>query len=370
MRIHAWLACGVAALLLVLGLVSPREALAAVLAGRDALLFLASLLLLSFFVEKTGFFAWAAARCAQLAGGDARKLFRNAFVLGALVAATMSLDTAAVMLTPVVLGVVTTAALPVAPFVLLCAFVANVGSLLMPISNLTNLIVADAIHVSFARYTLAMALPQLVALATTYALLRWRFRAQLARRFPVPPPPEIRDRRAFRWAVGVLIAVLVGYFVAPLVGLEPYVVAFAGAAVLAIVGKTPLRACREISWSVFPLSIGLFVAVRAVERLGLPAPMGSPWAAAATTTVASNVVNNLPVALFAKSAIHAGELHVAGAALVGTNIGAMILPFGSLATLLVLAIARRHGARVTARQLIATSVWLVPIVVAATLLAL
>lgn len=360
---EAWWTCGAALLLLAIGAVTPREATGAVLDGKNALLFLLSLLLLAFFVEKAGFFAWAAARCARLAGGDARALFRNAFVLGALVSATMSLDTTAVMLAPVVLSVATRAKLPTAPFVVLCAFVANVGSLLLPISNLTNLLVADALHLSFGRFTLAMAIPQLVALATTYALLRWHFRKDLAKRFELPDVPPLD-----RWAVGVLLAVLVGYFVAAAVGIEPYVVAFAGALVLAIVGKTPLRACRELAWGVFPLAIGLFVAVRAVENLGIPKPAFTPWLAAGATTVASNLANNLPVALLAKGMIT--EPRTAYAALVGTDIGALILPFGSLATLLVLNLARKHDAAVPAKTLIAISLWVTPIVVAATVLSL
>jgi Na+/H+ antiporter NhaD/arsenite permease-like protein len=61
---------------------------------------------------------------------------------------------------------------PLAPYILLCAFVANVGSLALPISNLTNLIFADAFHQTFAAFAARMILPQLVALVTTYAILR------------------------------------------------------------------------------------------------------------------------------------------------------------------------------------------------------
>jgi Na+/H+ antiporter NhaD/arsenite permease-like protein len=112
-----------AAAMLVLGLVSPREAIDGTLAGKNALLFLLSLLALSLLVGKSGFFDRAAIRCARLAKGNARSLYRNAFVLGAIITAILSLDTTAVMLTPVMLAVVNRLKLPAAPYVVLCAFV-------------------------------------------------------------------------------------------------------------------------------------------------------------------------------------------------------------------------------------------------------
>ena len=158
----AWWTTLAAAAMLALGLVTPHEAVGSVLAGKNALLFLLSLLALSHLVGKSGFFDWAAIRCAQVARGDAHALYRNAFVVGAIVTAVLSLDTTAVMLTPVLLALVKRLKIPAAPYVVLCAFVANVGSMLLPISNLTNLLFADAFHQTFAAFAARMIVPQLV----------------------------------------------------------------------------------------------------------------------------------------------------------------------------------------------------------------
>ena len=175
---EAWWTMLGAAAMLALGLVSPRQAIGATLAGKNALLFLLSLLALSLLVGKSGFFDWAALRCAHIAKGNARSLYRNAFVLGAIVTAILSLDTTAVILTPIMLALVKRLRLPAAPYIVLCALVANVGSLLLPISNLTNILFADAFHLTFAAFAARMVAPQIVALATTYALLRWQFRRE------------------------------------------------------------------------------------------------------------------------------------------------------------------------------------------------
>ena len=198
----AWWTMLGAAAMLVLGLVTPREAIGAILSGKNALLFLLSLLALSLLVGKSGFFDWAAIRCALVAKGDAHSLYRNAFVAGAIVTAVLSLDTTAVMLTPVLLALVKRLKVPAAPYVVLCAFVANVGSLALPISNLTNLLFADAFHQTFAAFAARMIVPQLVALVTTYAILRWHFRRALPDRFDgesLPEPASVVANRPTFW---------------------------------------------------------------------------------------------------------------------------------------------------------------------------
>jgi arsenical pump membrane protein len=242
---EAWWTVLGAAAMLVLGLVSPSEALGITLAGKNALLFLLSLLALSLLVGKSGFFDWAALRCARIAKGDARSLFRNTFVLGAAITAILSLDTTAVILTPVVLALVRRLKLPAAPYIVLCAFVANVGSLALPISNLTNILFADAFHLTFSTFALRMLGPQLVALGTAYALLRWHFRRELPAHFETEALPDpasvVPSRGYFFCCVTVLVVVLIGYFVAPLLGVQPCVIAFASSGILTIAGAATGR---------------------------------------------------------------------------------------------------------------------------------
>lgn len=389
---EAWWTVLAALAMLALGLVSPHEALDAALAGKSALLFLLSLLALSLLVGKSGFFDWAAIGCARLARGDARALYRNTFVLGAVVTAMLSLDATAVILTPIVLALVKRLKLPAVPYIVMCAFVANVGSLLLPISNLTNLLFADAFHMTFASFAARMLGPQLVALVVTYALLGSRFRRQLPARFAsgdlAPPSSVIASRPYFALCVVVLSVVLVGYFLAPLAGLEPYVVAFAGVGVLSVagaaMGRLRVETIGELSWGVFPFVLGLFVAVRGLENLGLvrlssswlaQMPAGSPQkllAAAGATAIASNALNNLPAALIVRAVLQASHAHrgTVLAALVGADVGPIVTPFGSLATMLVLLQARRGGESVPAGQLVKFGAWTAPVLIITTALAL
>lgn len=382
---EAWFTCGGGLLMLLFGLETPAQALSMVDQGKDALFFLVGLLLLAELMRVSGFFEWAAVHAARSAKGDGAALYRNVFLLGAAVTALLSLDTTAVMLTPVVLAFVGRLDLKAKPFLFACAFVANTGSLLLPVSNLTNLLFAAAFGWGFGAFTLRMALPQLLAIAANYLVFRWLFRQSLPREFSpekLPEPGEvIPDARFFRASVAVFLAVVAGYFAGAALGIPPYVFSLAGAAILFAIGLRAGRVepgvVREISWSVFPFVIGLFVVVRAMENLrlaelmnrGLAAGHGSKGLTVLIGTfgagLGSNFVNNIPMALLSISSLGQGDDLSRYAALVGCNVGPNLTVAGSLATMLVITTARKGGEDVGAKDFFRVGLVATPILLLA-----
>lgn len=389
---EAWWTMLGAGLMLLLHLATPAQAARSVWASRDVLLFLLALLLLSALLDRSGFFEWAAIQAARQAGGDAHRLYRNVFFLGAIITATLSLDTTAVILTPLVLAFVRRLRLPARPYILACAFVANTASLLLPVSNLTNLLFVGAFHWSFVGFAARMALPQMVALLVNYAGFRWLFRRELPARLEVSALPDplsvVPNLSYFRGALLVLTCVLAGYFAAPFVPCPPYVVGFAGCAVLAVwgAGTRQVRASlvRDVAWPLFPFVAGLFVVVQGVENLGLAAPAAAwlgrqalhPLAAAGAAALgagaASNIVNNLPAALLAIGVLKAAHAAppVVYAALLGMDIGPNLTLFGSLATMLVLTTARKAGEDVRGADFFKVGLLVMPLTLGAAALAL
>jgi arsenical pump membrane protein len=130
--------------------------------------------------------------------------------------------------------------------------------------------------------------------------------------------------------------------------------------------------------------VGLFVAVQGLENLGV-VDAASAWlshlqpgspekllATAAATGAASNVLNNLPAALIARSVLTTAHAHTGTilAALIGADVGAVVTPFGSLATMLVLTIARTQGESVRPGRLVAFGLCATPIILVTTTAAL
>ncbi|MGH7270900.1 MAG: ArsB/NhaD family transporter [Polyangiaceae bacterium] len=377
-----WTVLGATAMLAT-GAVRTADLAAVYDASHSALFFLVALLIVSAIVDRSGLFEWGALHAARSARGRGQVLFRNVVVLGTVVTATLSLDTTAVLLTPVVLAFVRRLDVPARPYVIACAFIANAASLPLPVSNLTNLILTGAFHIPFCTFTLYMVPAGAAAVTVTYLLLRHHFRndlpdfdASLVRSNPMRAVPH---RRFFQVTIAMLLATLVGYFVAPWFGIEPYVVAFAAAGILAVAGVRAGRVDRsimtEISWDVVPFVVGLFVVVQGVARLGVVdviaaflgrAPGGVTGRVLLTAGVsgaAANVVNNLPAALVARTVLAhgAGGRAMIYATLIGTNVGPNLLPFGSLASVLVLSLAKRRGVRVSTWEFVQAGIVATPL---------
>jgi len=382
---EAWGTVIGASLMLACGLVTIAQAVQTVLEGANVLFFLLALMLLSALLDRAGFFEWAAILAARACDGNGRTLYRNVFFLGAATTAVLSLDTTAIILTPIVVAFVQRLRLEARPFLIACAFVANTGSLLFPVSNLTNLLFQEAFHYSFVSFTLFMFLPQIIALALNYWLFKFLFKDSIPNTFDKSLLPSalsaVPDRPFFIGAVFVVILVIVGYFVASLYHIHPVIVASLGAGALLLWGacrrQLDSRIPRDICWSLFPFVIGLFVVIRGIENIGLSEvaanmliqadgqPLVHVPAIACATALGSNVINNIPMALLAVSVLkhaHSGLLDQY-AALIGCNLGPNLTIAGSLSTMLVITSARKRGEEIGALEFFRIGLLTTPVVV-------
>jgi arsenical pump membrane protein len=358
--------------MMIFHLVTVSQAVQTVMEGINVLGFLLALMLLSALLDRAGFFEWAAIWAARASKGNGKSLYRNVFILGAMTTAVLSLDTTAIILTPIVVAFVQRLKLEARPFLIACAFVANTGSLLFPISNLTNLLYQEAFNFSFVSFTQIMALPQIVALLINYWLFRLIFKKSLPENFDeslLPQPASaISDKPFFFGALIVLASIVIAYFVASLNHIPPVVVASIGSAILlvwAIIRKRVDRqVLKDISWSLFPFVAGLFVVIRGVENIGLADLAGklakecdamSIWGLpclSSATALGSNIINNIPMALLSISALKTAQCNTADqyAALIGCNLGPNLTIAGSLATMLVISSARKRGENLGAME--------------------
>jgi arsenical pump membrane protein len=359
---EATVAVPAAALAVLTGLVSPAAARGEVDALAPTVGFLAAVLALGHLCDAQGVFAWAGAVLARRSGGNASRLFLGVFAAATATTAVLSLDATVVLLTPVVLTTAHLLRVRARPHVYACAHLANSASLLLPVSNLTNLLVFSSSGLGFGRFALVMALPTAAVLVVEYAVLRRRFRADLPdtatpARLPVPRAPLV--------PLGVVAATLAGFAAAEPFGIPPAWVAASGALVLGVRqvaaghgrqvghrrqvgdGRQRWRAAARVLAETQPLFclfvLALGVVVAAVHAQGLGAALGrlvpagtGPVAllgVAVLAAVLANVVNNLPATLLLLPVVpHRGPLLLA--VLLGVNLGPNLTYAGSLATLL------------------------------------
>jgi arsenical pump membrane protein len=374
-----WAAAG-ATMLVLFNLLSWQSAVTAIGRGTDVYLFLIGMMLLSEVARKEGLFDWLATQAVRHARGSAKRLFLIIYVVGILVTAFLSNDATAVVMTPAVYAATEAAQVESLPYLFICAFVANAASFVLPIANPANLVVFGGQMPALSEWLRYFAGPSFVAILATYVVLRLTQRsalvdAKVAAINDAPPLTLGGKLAAIGIAMTVVVLLLASAFDRPL-GLPTFCAAASlTAIVLVIARQSPLPILKDVSWSVLPLVAGLFILVAGLNQTGVlsalarnlhdaaaASPQATSWIAGIIVAVASNLVNNLPVGLIAASTSHAVQVpaQVAGAILIGVDLGPNLSVTGSLATILWLIALRREGENVTSLRFLKLGLIVMP----------
>jgi arsenical pump membrane protein len=303
---------------------------------------IAGLLLIGRIAASDGLFEAVGARLAKiLTNGVA--LFASLMLMVALVTAVLNLDTSVVFLTPVLIHAARQRGIKEDAFLYGAIFMANGASLLLPGSNLTNMLVLLTSPMSPSSFALRMLVPwigSVVVITVIVALWRWGdLRGETDAITETPP---------LRWGLGVagivLAAVLVLSVTRPALPILITGVALVIAQVT--ITKRLTRTQARTSLQVTTL-LTLFLVATVfgfVARIwtGPAHLMGSvgPWASAGIGAGLSNVVNNLPAAVVLSSQ----PLHHPLALLIGLDLGPNLVVIGAMSSLLWIRIARAEGA--------------------------
>jgi arsenical pump membrane protein len=361
------------------GLLPPQAALRAAGQGWDVYLFLAGMMLLAELAALEGVFDWAACLMARAARGSSFRLFCYIYALAVVITAFLSNDATAVVFTPAVAVVARQAgAARKLPYLLICAFVANAASFLLPIANPANLVVYGAAMPDLPHWLRLFALPAAVAIIATFLLL-WATQARALRQeLAVPERINLQTGGRLTLAgLGIMAAVLLassalGWRLGP-----PTFCAGAGTAALVLLRarQSPLPVLRGVSWSVLFLVAGLFTMLGALDRLGLAAGLGhavagfAPVQLAAALALLCNLVNNLPAGLLAGHVLAGAAPQAKAAALMAVDLGPNLSITGSLATILWLTALRRHDETITPWRFLRLGIVMMPPVLAMALYA-
>ncbi|SCG68803.1 ArsB/NhaD family transporter [Micromonospora inositola] len=386
-RLHVldWIAIGLAVVGVVCvltGLLPRADAEVTVRRIIPILIFLGTVVVLAELTAVAGVFDALAARVAITARGSYRALFWLCVAFASVTTIALNLDTTAVLLTPVMIALARKLGVPPTPLAMTTVWLANTASLLLPVSNLTNILASDRIELDPLPWAARMWWPQLVAIVITMLLLWWWYwRPVRAGSDPfVPPPPHVPpDPVLYRTALGACLLFVAGILAGVEIGLASGVAAAILVAGFAVRARQSLRPAL-IPWRLLVFVTGLFLVVQTIGRHGLDEVMGAliggdPGAegslrAGAVGALFANVVNNLPAYVAGEAVIAPANHTQLLALLIGTNVGPLATPWASLATLIWYERCRAAGVAVPLGRFVATSAALAALSTAATVAAL
>jgi Na+/H+ antiporter NhaD/arsenite permease-like protein len=360
LRIRIWQAMlGGAVAMLLSGQITPRQALAAI--DVDVMLFLFGMFIIGQAMVDSGYlYCFADRALARIRTSDGLVL---ALLLGtALASALLMNDTLAIIATPLMLHLAREHRMAPRLLLLALAFAVTIGSVMSPIGNPQNLLIAvrGGLANPFVSFLAALGPPTLVSLLVTYGVLRWMFRREFHSVPLVHTPAELQDPPLARLArVSLLIVVLlIGLRIGLTVAQAGWNfrlshIAVAGALPLLLFSRRRLAIVRRIDWATLIFFAAMFVLMEGVWLSGyfqrsidalhidittIPAVMG-------VGVALSQLISNVPlVALYLPLLQHAGAgLPALLALAAGSTIAGNLLIMGAASNVIIIQNAERAG---------------------------
>jgi len=355
------------ALMLVLGILTPAEAIAAI--NLDVILLLVGMMVLVSGLDACGFFDLVSSRIAARAKTQTSFLVWLMVTTAALSAVVLN-DTIALLVTPVVVRSARALRVNPIPYLVAVAISANVGSVATEVGNPQNAFIGIRSGIPFLTFT-AYLLPVTVAcLAVAIGLVWLAFRKDLAA--PLTPavsmPAAPLQRRGMVFTLAVTLAVAVAFFASSTPEWLPLIALAGGSFVLfflPFVSKvTPRNLIAKVDWSIILFFVGLFVLLGGVEASGLSTAIqsgftsafggrsgGLPWLVGLSALL-SNLISNVPAVLLLAQVVPQGSTQLWLGLATSSTLAGNATILGAACNVIVVQVASRDGVTVSMRDFV------------------
>jgi len=327
-----------AALMILLGVVTPTQALQAIDLNTIALLLGMMLLVAS--LELCGFFNWVSLKIIDHSQNQFQFLVLVMVSTAALSALILN-DTVVLLFTPIIIKTCRLIKANPIPFMVAEAISANIGSVGTEVGNPQNAFIATQSGITFVDFS-AKLLPITVVCMVVAIIMIWivfrkdlmaegendegakevgRKRSFLTQRSRAIDHEEAKRSlgerslsRAVYLVIGAICLVFLGFLAAPQLGLPLSLIAFSGGAVALFVlplfdrGLSAKTILKGVDWSLLLFFVGLFVVLKGVDVSGLMnemviafqgtgAGLTSISGLTAFSALLSNLISNVPAVM-------------------------------------------------------------------------
>lgn len=327
-----------------------------------------SMTLLSVYLDELGFFRYLASMALRRAGNKQTTLFFCLYLTVSVLTVFTSNDIIILSFTPFICYFAANADIDPIPYLVAEFVAANTWSMALIIGNPTNIYLATACGIGFVEYIKYSFLPTLFGAAVSLSLLYLLFRKKLRKPIAaISTRTVIGDKLSLWVGIAHLAICTLLLAVSSYIGLEMWIVALCSvgsltlfSVILSLVRHSKPHALigcvKRAPYALIPFVLSMFVLIVVLDNAGVTQAiarlMGDRLPIllyGATSFVASNLINNIPMSvLFASILQSAGNTAGIGAVMatiIGSNIGAFLTPIGALAGIMWGSLIGRRGIR-------------------------
>jgi Na+/H+ antiporter NhaD/arsenite permease-like protein len=342
--------------MVIVGVLSERAALDAIDFRTLALLF--GMMIVVANLRLSGAFT-AFARTMLLSARSAYGLLAMTVASAGILAAFFINDVVCIALTPLLIETCDALELDAMPFLIALATASNIGSAATITGNPQNMIVAGFAHLHYAQFAAHLAPVAVTGLVVDFFIIAYVYREELSGAVPENDSTRAKRHRTIAGLMLKSALVAAATLIGSAFGMPTHLVALSAGAVLLFTRRLkPERVFAMVDWTMLLMFAGLFVVVGGLQATGVDrdaiksigvARLANPITLSIVVTVLSNLVSNVPAVLLFRPIFPAlgGTERVALIISAVSTLAGNLTVVGSIANLIVIEQARRHGVSIT-----------------------
>ncbi|PEL10512.1 arsenic transporter [Bacillus sp. AFS017336] len=415
---EAWPATIGAVIILLTGIVSRHDLLDIISKIGGASITIIATIVMAVILESFGFFHWSAARLVTLAKGSSYRLYWYIQLLCFLMTLLFNNDGSILITTPILIILLKNLRLKPhqqIPYLLSGALIATASSAPIGVSNIVNLIGLKIVHMPLYMQPLMMFVPTMIGLSFMSLMMYFVLKSK----FPEVLPASTNDieesffiknfhplktkisvetkRKRTKFMLKILTFVFVMrclLFVASFISIPIEFVAVLGSLILLIwrwyhLRTNPVDILKKTPWQILLFAFSMYVIIFGLHNAGLTEflvkelePIVNQGLFNATlvmgglVSLLSNLFNNHPALMIGTISLTEMGLNpvtlkaIYLANIIGSDIGSLLLPIGTLASLIWMHILKENKIKVKWKDYLSVTIIVIPLTTIITLILL
>ncbi|WP_274310372.1 arsenic transporter [Solibacillus daqui] len=412
---ETWPAAFGAGVILLTGTVSQGDVMDIIDKIGGASITIMATIVMAVILESFGFFHWAAARLAVLSKGSGYRLYWYIQLLCFLMTLLFNNDGSILITTPILILLLRNLRLKphqMIPYLLSGALIATASSAPIGVSNIVNLIALEIIHMTLYMHTAMMFVPATIGLLFMSYIMFIVLKKKLPKKLP-DTAYDIEElfftkqyhslkgtisvdtkKKRTKLMLKVLLFVFIIrclLFVASYFAIPIALVAVLGSVVLLVwrwyqLGTNPIDILKKTPWHILIFAFSMYVLIYGLHNIGLTEILvqfcepivnqglfQASFIMGGLVSILSNIFNNHPALMIGTITLTEMGLDpitlktIYLANIIGSDIGSLLLPIGTLASLIWMHILKQNKIKVKWKEYLSVSMIVIPITTVFTL---